>query len=643
MADEPGRGPAGDDTGEPVDEAAAPNAGAEITTPGSSGDGDRAEPGVGAEVDLLGRLCVDITEMALVQGVPDLDLWTDEISRVKAVLEKRERHAAMLVGPHGVGKRGLVFALALQIAAGNAPPHVAGRRIIELPFHRVLANARQPGDFERLVFTTMRQAASREDIILLMNSFPAFLGISGGPKALFDASYAVEMACQHPGLYLLGAATPTLYKAALKRLPWLERAFSTVSVSEPPREAVLGLLSKVAEILAEYHGITIGGDAIASAVDLSGYYVKERVLPGKAMELLDEAAAQAVSSASKDTERLRLNATHVATALSHWIGIPPDKLAGAVNHELLELEDSLMKRVKGQDFCIRKLADVIRVSRLGLNANPRRPDGVFLFVGPSGVGKSELARALAEELYGSSTRLFEFNMTSYSDEDGLARLIGLQLGELDHPGDLSTVVERYPHCVVVFEQIERAHRDVAVMLMRAFRDGCIVDSSGEEVCFSNTVMIMTSNSDNLVPQVEENGAVGFGTAPRELSDERYSREVREAIEEFFPAEFMNGVDEVLIFDALSGVVLRDIVQIHLDDIAARLAERSVALEVTDEAVAMIVEKGHSREYGARNLGRTVEGMVLRPVARFLLGRPDAASVRLHVVEGDIEVGVGGGA
>jgi ATP-dependent Clp protease ATP-binding subunit ClpC len=640
MADESERNPVRDGTGEPTGEAAVLNAEPENTSSAPSDDGDRAEPGAGAEADVLGRLGVDITEIALVQGAPDLDLWTDEISRVKAVLEKRERHAAMLVGPHGVGKRGLVFSLALQIIAGDAPPHVAGRRIIELPFHRILANVRQPGDFERLVFTAMRQAASRENIILLMNNFPAFLGVSGGSKALFDASYAVEMACQQPGLYLLGAATPVLYKAALNKLPWLEHAFSTVSISERKRGAVLALLSKVAEILAEYHGITIGDEAIASAVDLSGYYVKERVLPGKAMELLDEAAAEAVSSAPRDAERPCLEASHVAAALSHWIGIPPDKLAGAVNHELLELGDSLMKRVKGQDYCIRKLADVIRVSRLGLNANPQRPDGVFLFVGPSGVGKSELARALAEELYGSSTRLFEFNMTSYSDDDGLARLVGLQLGELNHPGDLTTAIERYPHSVIVFEQIERAHRDVAVMLMRAFRDGCIIDSSGEEVCFSNTVMIMTSNSENLIPEIEENGAVGFGTAPRGRSDERYSREVREAIEEFFPAEFMDGVDEVLIFDPLSDAALRDIVQIHLDDIAARLAERSVALEVTDEAVAMIVEKGHSREYGARNLGRTVEGLVLRPVARFLLGNPDAAIVRLHVVEGDIEVSVG---
>ncbi len=615
----------------------------EQTSPGSSDGEDRAEPDVEAEVDVLGQLGVDITAMALAQGAPDFELWTDEISRVKEVLEKRERHAAMLVGPHGVGKRGLVFALAIQIAEGDAPPHVAGRRVMELPFHRVLANVHQPGDFERLVFTAMREAASQDDTILLMNSFPAFLGVSGGSKTLFDASYAVEMACQQPGLYLLGAATPTLYKAALNTLPWLERAFTTVAISEPERSAVLALLGKVAEILAEYHGVTIGEDAITSAVDLSGYYVKERVLPGKAMELLDEAAAKAVSAATRDGGRPRLDASHVAAALSHWIGIPPDKLAGAVNHELLDLEDSLMKRVKGQDFCIRRLADVIRVSRLGLNANPDRPDGVFLFVGPSGVGKSELARALAEELYGSSSRLFEFNMTSYSDEDGLARLVGLHLGELDHPGDLATVVERYPHCVIVFEQIERTHRDVAVMLMRAFRDGRFVDSGGEEICFSNTVMIMTSNSENLVPREGEDEAVGFGTTPRGPNDERYSREVREAIEEFFPPEFMEGVDEVLVFDPLSDVALREIVQIHLDDIAARLAARSIVLEVSDEAVAMILEKGHSREYGARNLGRTVEGMVLRPVARFLLGSPDAATVTLRVVEGEIEVGEGLGA
>ncbi len=623
-----------------VDDARAetPEPAAETPEKGSAlsaalAEGAEDQDAVGG-VDVLGQIGVDLTAMVKAEGASQPDLWQTQTRRVMEVLGKRERHAAVLVGPQGVGKRGLVFALAGRLLDGSAPPQLRARKLIELPFHRVLAGVREPGDFERIVFVAMRQAAARDDIVLFLDHFTSFLGVTGSGQALLDASYAVETALHQPGLYLLGSSTPDLYRAAAMRLAWLEHGMTAVEVPEPSRDVTIELLARAAVGLSEYHGVSVGRNVLEAAVDLSGYFVKERVLPGKAMELLDEAASKAVMRGAGAGGSVEVS--DVTGALSQWVGIPPEKLAGAVNSELLELESVLERRVKGQSRCIKKVADVIRVSRLGLDARPQRPDGVFLFVGPPGVGKSELARALADELYGGSSRLFEFNMTRYSEDDGVARLFGLSLGDVEHEGDLTHVVDRWPHSVIVFEQVERTHRDVAVTLMQIFREGYVVDGQGRPVEFADTVVIMTSNAGNLLPSGEENGAVGFSQASRDR-DDRYLREIRVAVEKFFPPEFLEGIDEVLLFEPLGEPALHEIVRLHLDDVRERLAERNVALDVSDEAIAKMAEKGASREYGARHLGRTVEGLVLKPIARFLLANPDASTVRVHVVEGDIEV------
>jgi ATP-dependent Clp protease ATP-binding subunit ClpC len=619
----------------------------------------------------------------------------DEIEQTVEILSRRTKNNPVLVGEAGVGKTAIVEGLAQAVVDGAVPEQLRQKRVISLDLPGMLAGTRYRGDFEERLTKLMDEiSAGRDELIVFIDELHTVVGAGGSGEGGMDASNILKPRLARGELHLVGATTLKEYRK-IEKDPALERRFQPVTVGEPSIDDAVLILSGLRSAYEQHHGVTYTDDAIRSAVELSARYVSDRFLPDKAIDLIDQAGARlrlslgkridatdllsrlASLEASKnaavsaehyeEASRLRdeiesvqasldtLSSTpqqdavvdepEIAAVISRATGIPVSRIGDADRTRLGRLESELHERVIGQDDAVIAVAKAVRRNRTGLG-DERRPVGSFLFLGPTGVGKTELAKALASSLFGDEKAMLRFDMSEFGERHTVSRLVGAPPGYVgyDEAGQLTERVRRNPYSVVLFDEIEKAHPDVFNLLLQVLDDGRLTDGQGRTVDFRNTVVIMTSNlgSEFLASR---SGALGFvpvgasadaaGFASEKDLRDRVMGKLREAMR----PEFLNRIDEIVLFRKLDADQLHGIVRLLLEATAARLAPRDIAFDVTDAAVAWIAETGYEPEYGARPLRRVIQREVDDQIADLLVSGDldDGAAVRLDAQAGSLTV------
>jgi len=630
------------------------------------------DPRAESKYQALSKYSVDLTDLAR-EGQLDPVIGRDlEIRRVMQTLTRRTKNNPVLIGDAGVGKTAIAEGLAQRIVSGDVPESLQGRRVIALEMGSLVAGAKFRGEFEerlKAVMDEIRQAAG--EIVLFIDEIHTVVGAGAGEGSL-DASNMMKPALARGELQTIGATTPNEYRRYIESDPALERRFSPVWVDEPDTETAIEMLETLRPRYEQHHGFTIEQSALDAAVQLSARYISDRLLPDKAVDLIDEAAAKNrienesmpsylkdmqqslqrlddeeesasvrsdyESAANAKAEKLRLNEkyqdalgewrkTHevretvtdedIASLIAERTGIPVARLVEGEGERLLNLEERLHSRVIGQDQAVEALADAVRRARAGLK-DPKRPIGSFIFLGPTGVGKTELARALAEFMFDDEDNMIRVDMSEFQERHTVSKLIGAPPGYVgyDEAGHLTEAVRRRPFSVVLFDEIEKAHPDVFNTLLQVLDDGRLTDSHGRTVDFRNTIIIMTSNLGSSDVKRE---AFGFNKQSREETESAQLRSsVEEALKQQFRPEFLNRLDEFIVFDSLTQEDIEQIVDKFVGEVSERVQDLKVTIELTEEAKTWLAKTGFDRMYGARPLKRAIQRQVESPLSKRLL-------------------------
>ncbi len=620
----------------------------------------------------------DLTALAKQERLDPVLGRESEIQRVVQILSRRTKNNPVLIGEPGVGKTAIAEGLAERIAQGSVPQTLSDKRVISLDISTLLAGAKYRGEFEERLQQVMEEVKKSGKIILFIDELHTLIG-AGGAEGAIDAANILKPALARGELQCVGATTIDEYRKHIEKDAALERRFQPVMVNEPNEEEAIAILEGLRDRYEAHHGVKITPKAIKAAVTLSMRYLPDRFLPDKAIDLMDEAAAmvnlagqtapldlqelearleaavkeknaavgaQNFEEAAKwrDTERdLKqelesrradwqkqsvktdnvVDVAQIAQVLSNWSGIPVAQLQKGEQEQLLHLEELLHKRVIGQDEAVQEVANAVRRGRAGLK-DPKRPIGSFIFLGPTGVGKTELSKALANALFGSDDAMIRLDMSEYMEKHTVARLIGAPPGYIGHDegGQLTEAVRRRPYSVILLDEIEKAHPDVFNILLQVLDDGRLTDSKGRTVDFRNTVIIMTSN---LGGSIARQGAMGFATgeqskARAESEYEQSKARALDAVKKSFRPEFINRIDNILVFRSLQSAEIDRIAGLLAADLQQRLAAQEITLHVTDSAVKLLAEAGFDAEYGARPLKRAVVRLLEDPLSESLLAQ-----------------------
>ena len=649
----------------------------------NKGSNNGGQEGLNSNNDLgeLSDFATDLNESAK-QGKIDPVIGRDtEIQRVIQILSRRTKNNPVLIGEPGVGKTAIAEGLAQRIVTGNVPEILRNKRIISLSIGSMLAGAKYRGEFEERLKKAIDEVQQHDDMIIFIDEIHTLVG-AGATEGAMDAANILKPALARGEFQVIGATTLDEYKKHIEKDAALERRFQPVQVGEPNEEDALEILKGLRDRYEAFHKAKITDEALTAAVSLSSRYITDRFLPDKAIDVVDEAASKVrmkVFSAAPDVKALedRLNTVKkekeaavtaqdfekaaelrdeeqtllkeigdkksiakeksdqklivteedIAAVVAQWTGIPVAKIAEEESATLLHLEEELHKRVVGQDEAVTAVAKAVRRARAGLK-DPKRPIGSFLFLGPTGVGKTELARALASSLFGDESAMIRLDMSEYMEKHTVSRLVGAPPGYVGYEegGQLTDAVRRKPYSVILLDEVEKAHADFFNILLQVLDDGRLTDSQGRTVDFRNTVIIMTSNlgakalhknspelgflaakkSDS---NVDENKGIDFKEAKKSVMD---------AVKRHFRPEFLNRIDEMIVFHPLTEEDLKEIVTILMNDVTKRLEERDLHLEITTEAMKLLVKEGSDFTMGARPLKRAIQRLIEDPVSDLIL-------------------------
>ena len=672
---------------------------------GSSTNGNHSgQEGANNNGDLgeLTDFATDLNESAK-QGKIDPVIGRDtEIQRVIQILSRRTKNNPVLIGEPGVGKTAIAEGLAQRIVNGNVPEILRNKRIISLSISSMLAGAKYRGEFEERLKKAIDEVQQHDDMIIFIDEIHTLVG-AGATEGAMDAANILKPALARGEFQVIGATTLDEYKKHIEKDAALERRFQPVQVGEPNEEDALEILRGLRDRYEAFHKAKITDEALKAAVTLSSRYITDRFLPDKAIDVVDEAASKVrmkVFSAAPDVKALedRLNAVKkekeaavtsqdfekaaklrdeeqalvkeiddkktvakeesdqklivteedIAAVVAQWTGIPVAKIAEEESETLLHLEDELHKRVIGQDDAVTAVAKAVRRARAGLK-DPKRPIGSFLFLGPTGVGKTELARALASSLFGDESAMIRLDMSEYMEKHTVSRLVGAPPGYVGYEegGQLTDAVRRKPYSVILLDEVEKAHADFFNILLQVLDDGRLTDSQGRTVDFRNTVIIMTSNlgAKALHKNSTELGFLAPKKAESHSNDSKRidfkeaKKSVLDAVKRHFRPEFLNRIDEMIVFHPLTEEDLTKIVTILMSDVIKRLGERDLHLEITPEAMKLLVKEGSDFTMGARPLKRAIQRLIEDPVSDLILKGEAIAgkTIKANAKDNDIVV------
>lgn len=622
---------------------------------------------------LLNKYGRDLNTLAQEEKIDPVIGRDREIERVIQILSRRTKNNPILIGEPGVGKTAVAEGLAQRLINGNIPKILAHKRIISLNMASLVAGTKYRGDFEDRLKKIIDEIIADQNIILFIDEMHTLVG-AGASEGSMDAANILKPALSRGEIQVIGATTLKEYKKYIEKDSALERRFQTIMVNEPSIEDAISILKGIRNKYEEFHCAKITDEAIKAAVKISQRYITDRFLPDKAIDLMDEAAAKVrlktvniptnisqLEDKIQDLKKAKENAIDnqdyelaatirdqeikikeeltsakttweaqnnaqicvteedIADVATLWTGIPVKKLVAKEADRLLHIEDIIHKRVVGQNEGVNAVAKAIRRARAGLK-DPKRPIGSFLFLGPTGVGKTELARSLAEAIFGDESAMIRFDMSEYMEKHTVSRMLGAPPGYIgyDEGGLLTDAVRRKPYAVILLDEIEKAHPDIFNILLQVLEDGRLTDSQGRTVDFKNTVIIMTSNAGAFKLQPQKVNTMGFAVNNNNDIKQNAKKVVMDEVKKQFKPEFLNRIDEIIIFDPLTDKELTQIVTLLLNDVEKRLAEMNIELVIKDEVKSYLLKHGTNTIYGARPLKRAVQRYLQDPLAEELL-------------------------